>query len=412
MTRSIINNTTDEIRPKNFIGQIGTKKFWQPFNDLSEKDNQILRNKGYISIKLESVSYMSKGDFFQKIFGGTDSVALTSSVAYGLGPRAIEAITVQDVTEVKSNRNYILGISRMIAEKVPANTNSLQLNIKMTAVKDDKLKAKFDMLNKKPFQEALALAPTIVGQVLTVSSLVHELLKDTGPQSQLEASFAGLISESVDDHPIISGKLTQGLLFMISADEGNDFSQANAKDFSLVNFTLHYKGNPVENTYVVLRIIFEQFKGEDQLANWSIKYSNALSKLDELVSADDQDTREKILKDAKALWIEGNALIEADASYINAEKIKIKSVAYTAILDKYAQLAPQQQKSVFLPVRDALRNLNRRAGLTALLEALPNTGALVTQKKMTDDDTLLKTLKAEVEHYVSSIGDPDSKFIF
>jgi len=205
---------------------LGTKKFWKPASGTTttQKENQIIKNAGYINIQLHSVNYMSVGNFWQDIFGGSDNVALATSLKYQSGTESIEASSVQDVREVKANRNYNFGLQRNIAVKIPANADALSLEVKMTAVKDDLLQTKFDMLNKSEYQAALQLAPAVVGQVLTITSLVKKLFTDSDPQSQLEATYAGIVSAQAEDNPVSSGKLTRGILVMISTNEGDQFN--------------------------------------------------------------------------------------------------------------------------------------------------------------------------------------------
>jgi len=62
---------------------LGAEKFYKPHDSsLSDKDNQILKNSGYISILLHSVLYNSKGNLWQEIFGGVDTIALATSTIY------------------------------------------------------------------------------------------------------------------------------------------------------------------------------------------------------------------------------------------------------------------------------------------------------------------------------------------
>ena len=111
------------------------------------------------------------------LVGGKDKIALATTLKYQSGIDSIEATSVQDVQEVKVNKNYNLGLQRNIAIKIPANADAIAMEVKMTAVKNDSLQAKFDMLNQPEYQSALQLAPTVVGQVLTITSLVKKLFR-------------------------------------------------------------------------------------------------------------------------------------------------------------------------------------------------------------------------------------------
>jgi hypothetical protein len=358
---------------------LGTKKFWKPSvgASASQKENQILKNAGYINLQLRTVNYMSKGTFWQTIFRGRDNIALATTLKYESGVDSIEATSVQDVREVIVNQNYNLGLQRNIAVKIPSNSDAISLEVKMTAVKNDALQAKFDMLNKSEYQSALQLVPTIVGQVLTITSLVKKLFTDSDPHSQLEASYAGIISIQPEDNPVSNGKLTQGLLIMISTNDGDQFNNVDELKFELRGDTLYYNGAQVENTYVVFNISFEQLKGDDQKSNWFKKYNDALNNLDKIQLTDDQTEITKIYTDSKTMWIEGNALIDTDMTYINSERIKIKSVAIKTINDKYKDLTQTSPTNALASAKEILLGLTGSVNFNTVKEALPITGSFL-----------------------------------
>ena len=349
-------------------------------------DNQILKNSGYINIQLHCVNYMSIGNFWQKTFGGKDSIALATTLKYQTGVETIEATSVQDVRVVKTDHNYNLGLQRNIAVKIPANADAITIDVKMTAVKNDRLQAMFDMLNQPEYQTALELAPTIVGQILTISSLVRKLFSDSDPQSQLEASYASIISSQAEPHPVSNGKLTKGYLIMISTNDGDPFNQVDETKFELKGDTLYYNQHPIENTYLVFNISFETLKGANENANWFKKYNEAINCLDKIQLTIDNVEIERIFNDAKTLWIEGNALLDADATYINIEKIKIRNLAIKQIKDKYAELT---QATTPIPLTtDILQGLTTGTTMTVVQAALPITVERMNRKLkvVLDDD--------------------------
>ena len=360
---------------------LGTKKFWRPTNNAStgQKENQILKNSGYLNIQLHSVNYMSKGNFWQNKFGGRDKIALATNLKYQTGVDTIEATSVQDVREVKVNRNYNLGLQRNIAVKIPVNADAISIDVKMTAVKDDMLQAKFDMLNKPEYQSALQLAPTVVGQVLTVTSLVKKLFSDSDPDTQLEASYAGIISSQREENPIANGKLTKGLLIMISTNDGNEFNNVDETKFELRGDSLYYDNTQVENTYAIFNISFESLKGDNENSNWFKKYNDALNNLNKILLASDASEIERIFNESKKMWIEGNALIDADSTYINKEKMKIKAAALNLIKGKHSELntAPTvtTEKS-----SDLLVELTGATSIGDIKDALPSTGSFITSR--------------------------------
>lgn len=353
---------------------LGTKKFWKPAQgaSLTQKENQILKNSGYINIQLHCVNYMSVGNFWQKTFGGKDNIALATTLKYQTGVESIEATSVQDVRVVKTDQNYNLGLQRNIAVKIPANADAITIDVKMTAIKDDKLQAKFDMLNQPEYQSALELAPAVVGQVLTITSLVKKLFSDSDPQSQLEAGYAGIISSQPEAHPLSNGKLTRGYLIMISTNEGDPFNNVDESKFELKGDTLFYNKKQVENTYIVFNISFEPLKGENENANWFKKYNEAINNLDKIQVAPDDEEIDRIYNDSVTMWIQGNALLDADATYISTEKFKIKGLAIKTIKDKFAELTNTTTPMVV--TTDVIKGLTAGKSMKIIQEALPLTG--------------------------------------
>ena len=379
---------------------LGTKKFWKPSVGASttQKENQILKNAGYINLQLRTVNYMSVGNFWQTTFGGKDNIALATTLKYQSGVESIEATSVQDIREVKVNENHNLGLQRNIAVKIPANADAIAIEVKMTAVKNDSLQAKFDMLNQPEYQSALQLTPTVVGQVLTITSLVKKLFTDSDPRTQLEASYAGIISSQQEDNPVSNGKLTKGLLIMISTNDGDQFNNVDESKFELRGDSLYYNKKEVENTYLVFNISFEHLKGDDEKSNWFKKYNDALNNLDKIQLTQDQSEISKIYTDSKTMWIEGNALIDADATYINKERVQIKNAAIASIQEKYKSLTTPTQPISLLNTTDILKGLIGSSSFQTVELALPMTGSFLMSSfdidpKKPFDNSLLENLE-------------------
>ncbi len=358
---------------------LGTKKFWMPSpgSTCSQGQDQILKNSGYINIQLFSVNYKSNGNFWQNIFGGSDNIALSTNIKYQTTTENIEATSIQDVRKVDANKTCNLGLQRNITIKVPANADALELTVKITAVKDDKLQAKFDMLNGPEFQAALQLAPTVVGQVLTITSLAKKLFTESDPDTQLEATYAGIISSQKDISPVRNGKLTRGYLLLISTNDGSPFTNVDESKFSLRGDALQYGSNPVENTYVVFSISFDRYKGDDEKSLWFRKYAEALNHLDRILTVGDPGEAAKVYTESKNMWIEGNALLEADTTYLYGERTRIKTTMLNAINEKYAGLAPALTRGpaeeVMGLTSEMLKQIAGPATLTSMKELLPST---------------------------------------
>ncbi|WP_343614046.1 hypothetical protein [Flavobacterium sp.] len=404
---------------------IGTKKFWKPAPgaSASQTENQILKNTGYFNIQLFSFNYMSKGDFFQNTFGGKNNIALSTTLKFDSGTTSIEAASIQDVRKVPTGNNFNQGLQRNIAVKVPANADAISLEVKITEVKTDNLQTKFDMLNKPEFQAGLQLAPVVVGQLITVTSLVKKLFTDSDPKAQLEASFAGIISNESEASPVQNGKLTKGMLIIIATNDGPDFTGSDETKFSLKGDQLYYNNKVVENTYVLFNITFEALKGISEKSNWSRRYNDALSYLDKIVALEDKTEIEKIFKDSKDMWIEANALLNADDSYIDGEKSSIKALMITKIREKYNKLTKPEISAPALSTDQILQGISGTTNFDTLKTALPATGSLFSQPQGTTPDAnytdfkswisgseinntqLFKSLTADSKTYLSELKD-------
>ncbi|UWX58180.1 hypothetical protein NY406_02580 [Chlorobaculum sp. MV4-Y] len=103
---------------------------------------------------------------------------------------------------------------------------------------------------------------------------------------------------------------------MISTNEGDPFNNVDESKFEIKGDTLHYNNKQVENTYIIFNISFEPLKGQNENANWF----KAINNLDKIQLTTNSKEIEKIFNNSKTIWIEGNALLDADATYINNEK--------------------------------------------------------------------------------------------
>lgn len=331
------------------MATLGTRKFYKNINNTSAAKNQILKNSGYISIVLHSAFYHSKGNFWQTLFGGRDKIALSSTVTYKSSGRTIEAKSIVDKREVKANRNHELGLSRLLALKVPATADGIEMKVELTAVKDDNFENGLNLMNSPEFQKPLQLASVPVGEILSITNVVKKIFTGVKNPSILEATFAGIISQDKVDQPIQKERLTAGYLIMIANnDEDNAFlSKVDESKFSVEGDGLKYDGKLVTHTNLVFSITFESLKGVDEKALWfKDKYMPAINKLNDILISMNPEEHEKILADARKLWIEGNALLFSDDTYISDEKFSISQTFFKKIKDRYTALTKVDSNKV------------------------------------------------------------------
>jgi len=395
---------------------LGTKQFWLPSEGTAkdQKESQILKNSGYISIQLYSVNYQPKATFWQRTFGGKDVITLSSNLTYQSGVSNIEAASVQDVRRIRPRSSTNLALQRNLAVKIPATADAISLEVIMTAVQNDQLHAKFEMLNQPEYQSALQLAPLIVGQVITITSLVKQLLTDNGTQEQLEASYAGIIGLQAESNPIAQGRLTSGYILLINANETAPFDDVDISRFKVKGSALYYEEKEVENTYIIFNISFDSLKGENQSAGWFKKYNEGLSKLDGINTTSDTDEINRIYNDAKKSWMEGNVLLDADDSYVNSERIQMKAAAFKAINDYYQSITNGRQgtkKEQAALTVDVINELSSNAPAESIQQALPATSSLLEHAApdSAEDVTavnlenVLNSITADVNSYISDL---------
>lgn len=322
------------------MANLGTKKFYKSFNSKTEEKNQILKNSGYVSIVLHSAFYKSKGNFWQRVFGGNDKIALTSTITYKSTDKSIEAKSIVDKRKVKANLNHQLGLSRLVALKVPAIADGLEMKVEFSAVKDDNFENGLDLMNSEEFKNPLQTASLTVGQILAVTSVVKKIFTGIENPSILEATFAGIISKEKVQEPVTKERLTEGYIIMIANNDEDDafLSQVDPNNFTVEGDGLKYNNETVKHTNLVFSVTFEQLRGVSQESAWFKKYQNAINKLDEIVFATNEEDQKKILDDSRRLWIEGNAILFEDPTFIDKEKNSIKLTYFKKINERYTEL--------------------------------------------------------------------------
>ncbi|CAL2080938.1 conserved hypothetical protein [Tenacibaculum sp. 190524A05c] len=336
------------------MATLGTKKFYQSFNGKTEQNNQILKNSGYVSISLHSAFYKSVGNFWQSIFGGNDKIALTSTITYKASDRSIEAKSIVDKRTVKADRNHPLGLSRLVALKIPTIADGLEMKIELTAIKDDNLENGLDLMNSEEFQNPLQMSSVPVGQILTVTNVIKKIFTGIENPSILEATFAGIVSTEQIANPVERERLTEGYIIVIANnDEDDDFlNQVDPTKFQVQSDGLKYENEIVQHTNLVFAVTYDKLKGVDQESSWFKKYQRAINKLDDILLSIDNEEHKKILTDSKRLWIEANALLFDDPNFIDKEKNSIKFTYLKKINERYTQYTEQSDSDFIADFTD------------------------------------------------------------
>lgn len=376
---------------------LGTRRFWRPISgDISPEDAQIVKHQGYISVALQAVHYCASSRFWQKIFGGKDHVTLTSEITYRYELEPVTATSVEDLRVVQSNRQHFIPVGRLVALKVPADADGLELKVQITAIKEDNLELALKTLASPEFQKPLELAPPVVGQVLTITSLIKRLLTNAEPQKSLEASFSGILSEGKTPSPLENNRLLAGHLILISTeDTEHPLDRIEPSKLTVSGDGLLYNGEQVENTYLIYNISLDAKRGVNAKAPWHKTFQSALNRLDELVTAGTDQERAELKSQALLLWLKGCTLIDEDPMYLSRESDEIKKYALKSIQEKYNQLGgggarslssetrvsdlfPGQPATIVPFGEQVLRNIERDA--KAYAKQLGESGLLLTWK--------------------------------
>jgi hypothetical protein len=313
----------------------GIRTGWLSFNDTP---GEVRKNEVYLSIQLAAVQYKANANWWQKKLGGSDSVALTTAITYRSGNENIESVAVQHRSDLKTNSTSNLALNKMLVEKIPATADALSIEVKMSVMHTDRLKETFTLLQRPEYQPALELTPKIVGQVLTISSIVKQLLTEEKPTLLMFGSYAGILPATPSKDPLSAGHLSEGWLFFIDPSGKNEIWEAGPDAFTVRDLQLYLQGKRLEETYVLLRITADGHRGVDERSNWNRKYMRSLQELDSLRIKKKEEEQVRVYNEAIACWMEGNVLLETDQNYIEREKTGIMQDALNALQKKYVGL--------------------------------------------------------------------------
>jgi hypothetical protein len=302
----------------------GTRVYWKSSHSNGETNpKQILKNSGYINVVLQAVQYKAGGSWWQKVFGGSDKITVSTQIAWQTSADPKIAAAIQDFRKVSVPSVNPLAIGRNVVLKVPAAANGLEMQVSISAVQDDNLGKTLQLLNGDDFKQPLQLAPVAIGQILMVTNLVKKLFTDMDPSQVLAASYPGIISDSEMSDPVANNRLVEGYIILIVKQDDEDRLDFDPLRLSVTGNGLLFEGQPIENTYMVYNVTFDKWRGRDSGSPWSKKFEQASSKADELIFAT-ADQKQNIIPAAYDLLKEGGALLDADENYISLEKANLK----------------------------------------------------------------------------------------
>jgi len=326
-----------------FAGGFGTRNYFIPNAGRDARSAQILTGSGYVSINLKGAHYRSGGNLWQRIFGGSDKVFLSTQVTQvlsGASPAAANptGVSIEEVRQVRTGQPYYFGSGRAIALDLTTDCDAIEMTAAISAIQSDNLSAALDILNSGELKSTLQAAPAAVSGSLAVATIVKKLLTNTIPQNSLQAEYDGRLSASPSDDPIRDFCLAQGTLILIYRESEDDTSLdgLDPSRFAIDGDGLKYDGKPVQNTYVMFQISFTELRGENPGSQWCAAFSTAEQTLDGLITAAGDADREKLWASAYATWQQGVKLLMADRTYVESQAEGIAAKHLVSLQQKYA----------------------------------------------------------------------------
>lgn len=325
------------------VGGFGTRIYFIPSTGMDPKSAQVLKGHGYVTVNLKGAHYRSEGNLWQKIFGGSDKVSLSTQITHLSGMNAVSCSSIEEVRQIDVGHPFYFGSGRFIALKLPTDCDGIEMAITVSAVKSDNLSGALDILNSGELKGTLQLAPPAVSGALAVANVVKKLLTATDPQNSLQGSYAGRLSTASSDNPIRDFCLVQGTIILIyrESDDDTSLDDLDPGKLSTDGDGLKYDGQIVENTYAMFQVSFDQLRGEDPSAQWSGIFSSAEQALDQLVTVTSDADRQKIWATAFATFQQAVKLLIADPSYTQDEATGLSALHLSSLRKKYASLGGQ-----------------------------------------------------------------------
>jgi len=320
------------------IGGFGTRIYFIPSAGMDPKSAQVLMGHGYVTVNLKGAHYRSGGNLWQKIFGGSDKVSLSTQITHLSGIHSVSCSSIEEVRQIDVGHAFYFGSGRFVALKLPTDCDGIEMAVTMSAIKKDNLSGALDILNSGELKGTLQLAPPAVSGALAVANVVKKLLTATDPQNSLQGSYAGRLSTAASDNPIRDFCLVQGTIILIYRESDDDTSLDDLDPSKLTTDGdgLKYGGQVVQNTYVMFQVSFDQLKGEDPSTQWSGIFSSAEQVIDQLVTVTSDTDRQKIWASAYATFQQAVKLLMVDPSYTRDEATGLSALHLSSLRKKYA----------------------------------------------------------------------------
>jgi hypothetical protein len=336
-------------------GGFGTQNYWMPDPTVGGSTGQILKGSGYVSISIISAHYRTDGNFWQRFFGGSDQVTLSTKIVYSSGAVQTTSASIEDTRQFDVQKPSYFGLgNHQIALKLPVDCDGIEVAVSIAAVQNDNLGAALNLLNSGELKSTLELAPVPAAQSLAIANVVKKLLTSTDPQQTLLGVYGGKVSQNPVAEPVKDACLCIGYLIAIYRESDNDVALdgLDSTKFTIIDNQLKYDGAVLPNSYVVLRYAFDEVRGLDRNADWFSTFSSASTTLDDLETAANDQDRDKIFASSLVLYKQAQKLLFNDPSYTIKEAQSICADQLSKILARRPKPAtPASPVAEFVPTK-------------------------------------------------------------
>jgi len=294
-------------------GGYGTKAYWMPDPEVDGQTSQILKGTGYVSISIISAHYRTDGNVWEKIFGGSDKVTLTTGITHTNGAKVTSSASVEDTRKFDVGKPSYFGLgNHFIALKLPTECDGIAVNVSIAAVRNDNLSGALNLLNSGELKSTLQLAPPAVSESIAIANIVKKLLTSTDAQNTLLATYGGKVSVKPVREPLKDSSLCTGYLILLYRESAKDvdLDGLDGSKFKIVDNELRFDGKTVTNTYVVLRYSFDGVRGVDKDAEWFKTFAAATATLDDLATATDDREHDKLFATSLSLYKQDHKLLQ------------------------------------------------------------------------------------------------------
>jgi hypothetical protein len=221
--------------------QSGDVWLWIPFDAAADaKDQQIVRNSEYISVKFQAAHISYKSGFLENI----RQIVISSSVGFGLEGKAVVGTNINRTWQKSNNSEDSVLVNDLLTELAPAAANSISIKVNFNGIGQDRFKSIFDILSSADFKTAVNFSPARLAQVGLATSITQKFLSSpytsTNPKDVLSMSQSFVIYPNKS--ALKADSFKKGYIIVISGSErkSSDLSTVVQLPISSIRFNTDF----------------------------------------------------------------------------------------------------------------------------------------------------------------------------